>query len=756
MAANQQIEPAATADVAVAAFRVGLAARGGFATAVHQRIIVDIMYERSTEALGVREIIDATAANYPGLRLAVPQVRRALQHLVAERGVEEVRAGNRERLYRLTPEGRREWQEARREGLELEARVKAEYMDEVGVDDPADGDRRWSALLAELDGRFQRDAYRIARAFTDVRPREDFFGTADDEPGTDLARFLESARGDRMQFLRRVLHAALAYHLFRASPEADQAVLQHLRDRAFYLDTTVLYALVAEEGEMAALADDLVRLSSELGCRLRVTRETMREFQNSIAHHRRLLELHGVQNAELAAHILNERGSELSDFRRGYYRALQRTPDLTPEQYALRYELLEERLNEWGITTPETLPTRPVQGPDGRWIQIEGWEEYTDALDSHLAENPRIGGAEMSDGARHELARHDALHIAWVQQQRERVGVREPTRPSQVRVWFLTRDRTVCSWDARYVAEHGPGRIPRAIGLEEWVASVVVFVPALSNSEAVDALALRLLALRSPVMRTADEPSAADMEEIARIANGFGLNPDETARLTTDRVLNDQLEHTAGARARERVIESAAVAMRNDQLARAHEEKLALQGERTVLRTGKQEAESRAATLEKRLLGVEARLAEVEAAPPPPPDPKLVADAAFGRRIQEKAPRALILALFLTALAVAVAAFIPELWSDAGWFRRLVYGIGVGSAVVAATLWGLGEYTRAKWVGVIVTATAGAFLTIAQVWQLGPQSESAKVPSKEAPSATKSIEPAEPLGRSREQGGNAP
>lgn len=734
--------PAAAPDVPVAAFRVGLAARGGFAAAVHQRIIVDIMYERSTEALGVREIIDATAARYPGLRLAVPQVRRALHHLIAERGVEEVRAGNRERLYRLTPEGRREWQEARREGLELEARVKAEYMAELGVDAPSDMDRRWTALLAELDGRFQRDAYRIARAFTDARPKDDFFGTADDEPGSDLARFLESARGDRMQFLRRVLHAALAYHLFRATPEADEAILKHLRDRTFYLDTTVLYALVAEEGEMAALADDLVRLSSELGCRLRVTRETMREFQNSIAHHRRLLELHGVQDAKLAEHILHERGSELSDFRRGYYRALQRTPDLTPEQYALRYELFEERLSEWGITIPETLPTRPVQGPDGRWMQIEGWDEYTDALDRHLAENPRIGGAEMSDAARYELARHDALHIAWVQHQRERGGIREPTRPSQVRVWFLTRDRTVCSWDARYVAEHGPGRIPRSIGLEEWVAGVVVFVPALSNSEAVDALALRLLALRSPVMRTTDEPSAADMEEIARIASGFGLNPDETARLTTDRVLNDQLEHTAGARARERVIESAAVAMRNEQLARAHEEKLILHGERTMLRAGKQEAETRAATLERRLMGVEARLADMEAAPPPPPDPKLVAEAEFGRRMQERAPRALILGVSLTVLAVAAAALIPELWSTAGWFRRLVYGIGVGSAVVAATLWSLGEYTRAKWVGVAVTAIAGAFLTIAQIWQLGPKVEPAKAPSKQAPAPAKAQDPA--------------
>lgn len=489
---------------------------------------------------------------------------------------------------------------------------------------------------------------------------------------------------------------------------------------------------------MAALADDLLRLSSELGCQLRVTRETMREFQSSIAHHRRLLELHGVQNAELAAHILSERGSELTDFRRGYYRALQRTPDLTPEHYALRYELLEEHLGEWGITSPENLPTRPIQGPDGRWIQIEGWEEYTDALDKHLAEYPRIGGSEMSEGARHELARHDALHIAWVQHLRERGGIREPARPSQVRVWFLTRDRTVCSWDARYVSEHGPGRIPRSIGLEEWVASVVVFVPALSNSEAVDALALRLLALRSPVMRAADEPSAADMEEIARIADGFGLNPDETARLTTDRILNDKLDHTSGAHARERVIESAAVALRNEQLARAHEERRVLQGERTTLRAGKQEAEARAASLETRLIGVEARLAEVEATPPPPPDPKLIADAEFGRRIRERAPRALALALFLTVLGVSAAAFIPELWSTAGLFRRLVYGIGATSAIVSATLWALGEYSRAKWVGVGVTAAAGAFLTLAQVWQLGPKSEPSNAPTKEAPAPAKS------------------
>jgi hypothetical protein len=511
-----------------------------------------------------------------------------------------------------------------------------------------------------------------------------------------------------------VLHGALAYYLFRTSPEADTALRKHLQGRTFYVDTTVLYALVARDGELAALRDDLLRLVKEFRCHLRVTTATLREFQESVAHYKSLLNDRGITDAAIARAVLTQDAiDELDDFRRGFYRAFLRDPSITPDIYALPYETIEEQLQRWGIGRAVELPTAPRKGPDGRWIQIEHVEEHAESLRRYLKKHPRVGSRPNS-GVREELLRHDAMHVAWVEQERkEKTGLAVPTKPSQVGTWFLTRDRHLCGWDRQFVAKHREGMVPRCLGLEEWVETMAVFAGSIEGREAASAFALRLLALHSPPITTEEEPDADDLQEIGRAAQQLKLHPEEAARVAADHQLLKQLR---GAQSEEEQFE----AIRASVIRSKDEEIAALQAElaATTDEADRARAKEQLAVLEReRATAQGVVLAEANKSLR---DERrtLERDAAFGREVRERAPRAVTITVVVAAALVGAIALIPALWTDAGPLRRVLVAVLGTVAVATVALWLLGFPRYARKILVRVGGAGSAVLALHELWGL--------------------------------------
>ncbi len=732
--------PAAVApppDYLSHALRLGLANHPRFPGAIHQRLLLDCLYEIPTQRLNARDLIAQVSAKFDGITLTAGQVRAALEGLESTGWIEvesEARTGTKR--YGLSVKGVHDWEAARADGFSLEARVREAFLDEIGLDrDPETRRRAWRELVDQLEALFRREAYDVARTFLDDGR---FPGFEDGRPanGADpadpaalrLSMFLRTATGDRQVFLRRLLNGALAYHLFRASPEADQAVRRHLSGRTFYLDTTVLYSLLARDGELAELRDDLVRVTQELGCRLRVTRETLHEFQESVAHYKALLLSRGVTNVEMAHALLSPQAiDDLDDFRRGYYQALLRDPKLTIDLYALRYETIEEQLPQWGIPAAIEIPTAPRQGRDGEWEQLGNVEEYATSLTDYLQQHPRRGQAE--DGPQEHAIRHDATMLAWVQRERQRRGITVPTRPSQVDIWFLTRDRRLTHWDRDYVAAHGLGRVGRCLTLDDWIESIAVFVPSIRDSEAATALALRELSLTCPPIPRDEELSAEDLQEVGRAAEVFMLHPQEAARIVADRQFVADMRAASGRAARFEAIKAGVIRLKDEEIGR-------LKVSRETFKTAAEKAEARAKLeqLERERAQAQEKKMEVARGDLERERDALKPDAEFGRRQRQHGPLALAAGVVLTAVCFLGIASVPALWSEAGVARRaLVAGTALGVVVLPVTLW-LGGFRRlaAKVFGGsgIVIGIASGFTAM---WKDSAHPESQPAAGRESP-----------------------
>jgi DNA-binding PadR family transcriptional regulator len=712
------------------ALRIGLASHPTFAGAIHERLVLDVMSDVPTGRPSLEEIRRVVADKFGGIDLTAPQMQVALRELT-EHGWLEAEGPDRTgvRRYFMTLQGQEQWSQARREGRELEARVRDEFCHAVPGSTGASD--RWDRLLAALDGLFAREALRIAQTVLESgrldEAAEDLAAGAtnvDDDVRRDLHDFLEQATGDRAIFVRRLLHGALAFHLFRATPEADEAVLRHLRGRTLFLDTTVLYALVAEEGELASLGRDLTRIAQALESRLEVTTQTLTEFQESVAHYKEMLTNRGITDAGIARAVMRQSLDELDDFRRGYYRALIQDPRTEIDSYSLRYETVEERLPEWGITRPRPIPEKPVKGPNGSWLEVENVQSFEDSLGLFLEQHPRRV-LPKDDRIRRALIHHDALHVAWVAHERSaRGGVRVPTRASQVDRWFLTRDRAVADWDRRFVEKHGPGRVPRCLSLEEWIESVAVFVPTARDSEALSSLVLRLVALGAPSIQSGDDLNAEDMQRIGRVAQSLKLNPDEAARLVADRTLQEQLDRAASTDRRIAAVKDGVLRLREEQLDSMGAQLELFKEQAGKLPDLKRQVEA---------FGKERTEAEAQVT-------ALSPDAELGRRLRERGTWAALAFVAVAAVCVGLVSLWPSLWVGAGVLRRMLVTIAGISACLLATMLVLGFARRAKTVLAALLFIAGSVATVLELWDrsevssaaIDPPSETG-VPEAEAP-----------------------
>ena len=688
------------------ALRIGLASHSAFAGAIHERLILDVMSDVPTGRPSLEDIRADMAKKFGGIDLTSPQVQVALKELEGQ-GWVEVEAPDRTgvRRYGLTLHGQEQWSQARRDGRELEARVKREFLEAFPSD--AGEDARWEALLAALDALFAKEALRIAQTVLESGRYDELAnevteerGDLDDLTHTDLYNFLSSPTSDRVIFLRRVLHGALAYHLFRATPTADEAVLKHLSGRTLYLDTTVLYALVAQEGELASLGRDLTRIARALDSRLEVTTQTLAEFQDSVAHYKEMLVTRGITDAGIARAVMRGKLDDLDDFRRGYYRALIKDPRIEVDSYALRYETIEERLADWGIGKPRPLPEKPVKRPDGRWEQIEAVQSFESSLGAFLEKHPRRS-LPRDERVKRALIHHDALHIAWVAHERvSRGGARIPTRASQVDRWFLTRDRIVADWDRRYVEKHGPGRVPRCLSLEEWIASVAVFVPSAQDSEALSSLVLRLVALKAPSIKSDHDLNAEDLQRIGRVAQSLELNPDEAARLVADRSLQEQLDKAMNTDQRISAVKDGVLRLRDEQLGTMGAQLELFRKEAGRLPELRRQVEA---------FGAEKREAreQVEALTP---------DAELGRRLRERGVLAGLSFVAVVVVWVVVVTLVPTLWADSGLARRSLLMVAAASGCLIAPMYVLGFDRRAKAIITALFVLAGAIVTALELW----------------------------------------
>lgn len=704
-------------DLRDLALRLGLAGHPGFATAIRERLILEVMTDVPTAHMTLGDVADGIQSKFGGVRLTVPDMSEALDGL-RRRGWLDRESPERTGDYRyfLTLEGQEHCNKAHREGRELERSVRDRFFSENPGAQEEEPDGRWAHLIAALNALFEREAVRVAEALLGDGPTTSIPSPSDlpeDDPATraDLRAFLESPDAERAIYLRRMLHGAFAIHLFRSRADADAQVIRHLQGRTFLLDTTVVYALASEEGELSGLGEDLLRLARALECRLEVTAETMTEFQESVAHYKRQLLNRGITDAGIARALIRHRITDLDDFRGGFYRALIREPGTDVEAYALRFETIEERFPEWGIPRPQPLPASGMKGPDGRDVGPEGVADLKTALAEYLERHPRRV-LPKDPRVRDALIHHDALHLAWIAKLRQNRGsVAVPTRPSQVHHWFLTRDRTLTEWDRAWVREHGPGRIGRCLGMEEWVQAVAVCLPELQDRSGINAVALRLVALHAPAIPTASDVNIEDLQRIGRVAQTFELTPEEAGRLVADQAVHDRLGKASTTEARIGAVQDGVIRIRDEQVT-------SLESQLELFR---KEARVVPALRSDLKVASEARDKAIAKAAESGPD------AAWARQLRRRFPWAMGSALVALMLVVAGVTAFPTVWGQAGLLRRLLLTVVGFTAVILPAVWILGFQRRVR-----VTLTALVFVLggVSAAWDLWERGAVAPLPSE--------------------------
>lgn len=702
------------------AFRIGLARQQDFAREFHERLVLHALNVIPTQWLSPDEVCNWVEQEYQGLRISTVVAREALVRLqgsgLCRSDVTDV-AGSRR--FTLTPNGQNQCADAHREGDRLLAAVKTEFLTSVSIQDPVEAERRWDAMSLELDAFLAREALNVARVFLGrdamsslVHP-PDKAGTPSATAKNDAGLFLQGRSPDRREYLARALHGAIAINLFRASSTANEEVLEHLRGRTFYLDTTVLYTLVADGGPLGEIRTDFVRAMTQLDCRLRVSSETLREFLDSVKHYKDLTLRHGIHDPAVVRVLISERDlEELDDFRRGYYYSLTAGEIVDLDTYASRYELIEQRFTEWKIPRPESLPTKPVRTQDGTIWTLPDVEEYDDALKEYLRAHPRKKRTD-NDQLWERLVMHDATHVAFVQHIRNNSESRMPAVPSQVRTWFLTRDRKLCDWDREFIDSAGIGSVPRCMGLEEWIEAVDVFLPSMTGATSLVGTALRMLSTRSPKLRAESELDIDDLEQIGRVARQLELTPAETSRVAADQVLRQALSGVSERIERIGAIREGAMREKNRQL------------EEALSKLAQARASNNLDVDEKRELTerIEELRREVQAL-----KQSDVAQSAASRKQLFRGLAAVIVTITLVLIALA---YIPSVWTEASGPRRLLVGAFVLCVVPVAFLhfYGMHEHRGrvVKW----ALAALALVVTLIQllIWT-APKSRTAPSPTR--------------------------
>lgn len=350
--------------------------------------------------------------------------------------------------------------------------VRVAWIDEVrqraGLDE-AQGRLLWhalDALVTKLIDMYGAEAATFLY-LDDAKARARFFDalgerlpeSADTVPDDlreiakeEFPAFFDPSNASRTDYLCARLRASFFFHLLSVDPTASALVRAQVSEKIFYLDSNFIFRLIGFHGPLRAFSPvTTVDISTLLNCKLSVAQETINEYLRVVKANVGRLNSTPIRRPAYVR-IASEHPSDEGEFMAAYYREFHSGRVKSVEEFGRKWSNIEPFLQEWGIT-----------------IDKEAWltEEERHA-ESFLDDVSRL--QRWNETKNPAAVDHDVFMMHLIRRNR---GKMDATR-AHVRYWFLTFDRQLTRYSAKYATDE---LLPVVLFADDWLLIARPFLP---------------------------------------------------------------------------------------------------------------------------------------------------------------------------------------------------------------------------------------------------------------------------------------
>ena len=496
-----------------------------------QAALRDLVLAAAAEAGGgfdhLGEARDAIKALF-NLEIEVDEIRDVVRDL-SDAGACEVQGGG----FRLTDTTHEQLEVQAAASRELEERAFGEWEEAVRQIEPELTNAHFEALRSDLDMWLQRVVARhgleAALLIYPENPRARQLYDDIEALGLDflpertvalrkireqaIQLFVQRPTPAQRTYLSNLLNVSYFVTVLSLDPRASHLVQAQIKGHRIYLDTNVLYRVLALSKLSEVLSvRRLLELSKELGFELAITPWTLTEMQESLRRAEQSVRQRALPPREWA-HLMAEATTQ-EGFIKAYW-IQYKEKGITPEDFFAFYSALETMLADEGIHVVD-----------------EGTQKLRESdVDEQI---PVLGALVLSDRPEVVL-RHDVKHRLLIEQLRGGGNITF----SNARYWFLTHDSALPRYAEIPRGDAQEVLVPFCASTSAWAQVVRSLVP---RTEDLDQVVVDLLA--SPYMRYRGGVSAQAVQEVvARIDQFEGVSPE----LASEVLLNGALVREIGA-----------------------------------------------------------------------------------------------------------------------------------------------------------------------------------------------------------------
>lgn len=350
----------------------------------------------------------------------------------------------------------------------------------------------------------------ILNLITQILERKDKLSEAQKEV---FINYLNTPDENLSAYLYSLSQSYYLIEVLNLDPGCQALMRENLRKITGYLDTNlIVFSLVG--GELSKAVAKLIKLSTDLGIKIKFTKRTREEFIRHIEFKKMVYSKKG----EVTFKSYGKITPILEDgLLKDYLEKKKANPGLTYEGYFARLTGIEALLrNKYSIEFDEN-PYEEIK-------KHENMDKFKRLVWKYALLKPEA------------VAEHDAYHILLIQELRkkEKSGILGPGS------WFITYDHTLYFVD-KDLAREEPDRIPSSIYAENWIQMLSPLLsPEISNKTAREVFTT-LFASRIPTLtKVVKEEDLLELQ--GTWIDDEDLGPEDLAEVIGDSYVRKHLE----------------------------------------------------------------------------------------------------------------------------------------------------------------------------------------------------------------------
>jgi len=333
--------------------------------------------------------------------------------------------------------------------------------------------------------------------------------------------YLYSPDENLSTYLYSLAQSYYLIEILNLDPECQALIKENVSKIVGYIDTNMIVFLITDRKRYGAV-EKLIKLSTDLGIKIKFTKRTKEEFMRHIEHKKMVYS----QKGKVAFKSYDKIMSIIEDgFFKDYLEKKKANPGLTYEGYFARLTGIEALLRDkYSIEFDEN-----------------SYDEIKTQEDMSRVKELVVKYASLKPD---KVAEHDAYHILLIQnlRKKEKSSILGPNS------WFITCDSSLYYVD-RDLTREEPDRIPSSVYAENWVQMISPLLPPeISNKTAKEVFTTLFASRIPPLTKFVKEEDLLELQ--GPWIDDEDLGPDDLAEVIGDHYVKRHVESLREARAR--------------------------------------------------------------------------------------------------------------------------------------------------------------------------------------------------------------